>query len=166
MAGTRRQRLLWLAVSALYALLLVGTAIIVLLDPGLDTDDKLVETGAIVGIPAVAYAAGVAPLWLGSRSRVALVGGGALALVTAVLLAVATFGVGFPLSVILVVVAVADARHALALSDVGARTKLLLLVAGVLAVAALIGLLLPVALVAAVAAVVMGARKLVGARRA
>ena len=166
MAPTRRQQLLWLAVSALYALLLVGTAIIVLVDPGLDADDKLVGIGAIVGIPAVAYAAGVAPLWLGSQSRVALAGGGAIALVTAVLLAVATFGVGFPLSAILVVVAVADARSALALSDLGPRTKLLLLAVGVLAVAALVGLLLPVALVAAVAAVAMAARRLVGTRRA
>jgi hypothetical protein len=108
----------------------------------------------------------VAPLWRGSRSRAALVGGGAIAFVTAVLLAVATFGVGFPLSAILVVVAIADAKRALAPSDLGPKTKLFLLVAGVLAVAALVGLALPVALVAAVAAVAMAARKLVTARRA
>jgi hypothetical protein len=165
-AGTRRQRLGWLAVSALYALLLLGAAILFLLDPGLDAHGKLVGIGAIVGIPAVAYAAGVAPVWRGSRSRAALVGGGAIALVTAVLLTIATFGVGFPLSAILVVVAIADARRAIAVSDLGPRTKLFLITAGVLAVAALLGLLLPVALVAAIVALAMAVRKLGGARRA
>jgi hypothetical protein len=166
MASTPRRRVLWLAVSALYGLLLLGTAILFLVDPGLDSHDRLVGIGAVVGIPAVAFAAGVAPLWRGSRSLVALVGGGAIALVTAVLLAVATFGVGFPLSAILVVVAVADAQRVIALSDLGPRAKLSLLAAAVLAVAGLVGLLLPVALVAAVAAVIIAARKLVTARRA
>jgi hypothetical protein len=164
--STRRQRAVWIGISALYALLLLGAAIIFLLDPGLDTHDKLVGIGAVVGIPALAYGVALAPLWRESRSRVALAGGGAIALVTAVLIAIATFGVGFPLSVILVVVAIADAERALALSGVAGKSKLFVLLAAVAALGALVGLVLPLALLAAVAAVAFAVWKLATARRA
>ena len=166
MESRRRQRAVWLAISALYTLLLAGATILFLLDRRLNAHDKLVGIGAVVGIPAVAYALALAPLWRGSRSRPALVGGGAVALVTAVVLAVVTFGVGLPLSAILAAVAIADAERALALSGVPARSKLFLLLAGVAALAALVGLVLPLVLVAAVAAVAVAAWKLVTARRA
>ena len=111
MASSRRRRV-WIALSALYLLVLVAVALLYLLDPSMNGEDKLLATVGIAGIPAAAFVVSAVPLLRGSRNRVLLGGASAFAVLAAFVQLMVTFGVALPLSVVLLGVAAADADRA------------------------------------------------------
>ena len=107
-----RKKRIWLGLGGLYLSLLLAVGLFYLLDQDLSTEDKILLTVGVSGLPAVAFVAAAAPLVRGSRDRVALIGGAALAVTAALFQLMVTFGFALPLSVVLIGVAVADANRA------------------------------------------------------
>jgi hypothetical protein len=118
MASTPGRNRIWIALSGLYLLLLVGVALFYLLDPELSAEDKLLTTVGVAAVPAVAFVAAAAPLLRKSRNRLALRGGAAFAWIAAFFQLMLTFGIALPLSLVLLGVAVGDLRRARRLSRI------------------------------------------------
>lgn len=111
-AHTPRPHRIWIVLSALYLLLLVGAALFYLLDAELNGEDKLLTTIGVSAVPAVAFVAAAAPLLRRSRNRLALRVGAAFAWLAASFQLMLTFGVALPLSLVLMGVAVVDLKRA------------------------------------------------------
>jgi hypothetical protein len=122
----RRTRI-WIGLSALYVVLLLGIALVYLLDAELTTDEKLVTTIGISALPAVAFALVAVPLLRGSRNRAALIGGAVVALGAASLQLMLTWGVALPVSAVLIVLAFVATNRATAISGVRRSRRVVLL---------------------------------------
>jgi hypothetical protein len=108
----RRRRRVWIGLSGLYLLLLVGAALFYLLDPDMGTEDKVLATIGVAVVPAAALVAAAAPVLRESQSRLVLGGGAAFAVIAAGFQLMLTFGVALPLSIVLLGAAVADTNRA------------------------------------------------------
>ena len=122
-----RRRQIRIALSLLYVLLLLGIALVYLLDPELTTDDKLVTAIGISAFPAAAFAAVAVPLLRGSSNRAALIAGAVLALAAASLQLMLTWGVSLPVSAVLIVLAFAATNRAAAVGGVRRSRRVVLL---------------------------------------
>jgi hypothetical protein len=140
---TRSKRVTWaiVAASAFYALMLAGGAAVIVGDSGTGAHDKVVACAVLVLLPALAYAAALAPLWHRSRNRVRLGAVASVAVVVALVIAALTLGVALPISLFLVAVAVADIQRALALGGIGSDRPGLLAAAVVATVAVVVGII-------------------------
>jgi hypothetical protein len=143
--------------SVLYLLLLVAVALLYLLDSDLATEDKVLAMVGVAGLPAAAFVAAAMPLLRSSQNRVALVAGATLAVIAAFFQLMLTFGFAFPLSIVLLGVAVVDANRAARLSGVRKSRRLVALAAtlALWTVAPVISFRLAVGLGAVVVAVVL-----------
>jgi hypothetical protein len=125
MESTRAQRI-WIAVTVLYALMLVGAALLYALDPDTSTHDKVGYVLAVVALPALVFALAFAPLWRRSRNRVVLVAAAVVAEAEAFFEGMITWGFAFPICVVLAAVGYADLVRAGKLSeDRGVRRTLM-----------------------------------------
>ena len=111
--------------SGLYLLLLVAAALFYVLDRSLGTDDKVLLAVGVAGLPAVAFVAVAVPLLRDSRNRVILACGAVLAVAAALVQLMLTFGFAFPLSLVLLGVAVAAANRAGRVGGMRASRRLL-----------------------------------------
>ena len=112
MSSAPRRNRIWTALSALYVVLLLGVALFYLLDPDLNTDDKVVATVGVAVVPCLAFGAAVTPLLSNSRNRVVLCSGAAFAWIAAFVQLMLTFGIALPLSCVLLGVGYADLKRA------------------------------------------------------
>jgi hypothetical protein len=112
MPSTPRRKQVWIVLSAVYLLLLVGAALFCVLDPEPNTDDKVVCVIGVAVIPAVAFVAAVAPLWRASANRAVLNAAAVFASIAAAFQLMLTFGVAFPLSLVLLALAAIDTHRA------------------------------------------------------
>jgi uncharacterized membrane protein len=122
MASSRRRRV-WIALSALYLLVLVAVALFYLLDPSMNREDRFLATVGIAGIPAAAFVVSAVPLLRGSRNRALLAGSAAFAVLAAFLQLMLTFGFALPLSLVLLGLAAAAAERAARLGGVRASRR-------------------------------------------
>lgn len=107
----------------MYLLILVAVGLLYLLDPSATGEDRLVATVGVAGIPAAAFVVSTVPLLRGSRNRALLGGAAALAVLAAFVQLMLTFGFAFPLSLVLLGVAAADAECAARLGGVRASRR-------------------------------------------
>jgi cytochrome bd-type quinol oxidase subunit 2 len=93
----RSKRVTWaiVATSVVYTLMLAGGVALIVDDSGTDARDKAVACAVLVLLPALAYAAALAPLWHRSPSRVRLGAVASVAIVVAIVIAALTLGVAF-----------------------------------------------------------------------
>ena len=139
----------WRVLAAIYALVLVGVAALYVFDPDMTATEKLLGLLIVVAAPALAFALAAGPLWRQSQNRLLLVIGAAAALVVAVVITVATWGLALPVTAALVALAIADVNVALLLSGVDAKLpRYAVLVAGLAVLAAIVGLIVPFAFLA------------------
>jgi hypothetical protein len=140
----------WIGAAAAFALALAFLgALIVAGDESGRT--KLIEAAVFVGAPAMVFVLSAVPLWRESRNRALLVGAGTLAAVSAVVLAIITWGFGLPVSFGLLAIAIADLNRAVTLSGLSGRRRVLALGGALVAAAVLLGFAVPVALLLAIA---------------
>jgi hypothetical protein len=112
MTSTPKRKRIWLGLSGLYLLLLFVASLFYLLDNDLSTDDKVLTSVGVAGIPAVAFAAAAAPLWRASRNRALLRGASLFAAIAASFQLMLTFGFALPLSLPLLGLAAANEHRA------------------------------------------------------
>jgi uncharacterized membrane protein YjgN (DUF898 family) len=141
----------WIAICAIYGVLLVLGAILIAFEDDASAGTKLIELGVFVGGPAIVFAASAAPLWRESRSRPALLAAGILAVAAALVLVVITWGVALPLSACLVALAIADFDRAAVLSGLQPHRRVLGFATAFVVSGFALGLAMPVAAVLAVA---------------
>jgi hypothetical protein len=125
-SGPRRKRL-WVALSVVYVLVLLGIGLWYVLTPGLAAEDKVIAGLGVSALPAMAFVAVVVPLLRGSENRVALVGGAALATLASFFQLMLTFGFALPLSAVLLGLAVSAFNRAARNSQMPASRRLVAL---------------------------------------
>jgi hypothetical protein len=143
----RPSRLIWVAVTALYAVLLLAGALLYVSDPGASAHDKLAYLLVLVGVPALAFLGAAVPLWRRTRNRALLVLAAIVAVLTGVFEGIVTFGLAFPISMTLFGVAVADIDRVAILSGYTGSRRALALWILLMALALLVGLAVPFVLV-------------------
>ena len=127
MSRLLRLRWVWIAVSAVYVGVHVALALVYLLDPASSVEDTILPTIGIGVFPAVAFVAAVLPLFRDSKNGLAFGVGALMAVASAFLQGMLTFGLSFPLGLVLLVLAAVDGNRAARLLRVGRGGKLVLL---------------------------------------
>jgi hypothetical protein len=162
MLRTRRAR--WIAVGLVYGLALAFLGALIAGESDASTHRKVGEAVVFVVAPALVFLLAAVPLWRESPNRLWLSAAGLVSFLSAIVIAVVTWGVGLPVSAGLVAVAIADFDRALALSSVrGGKRGIALAVALVIA-GGFVGLVFPIAVMLAVLGLAMLVWKLIATR--
>ena len=140
-------------------MLLVG-AVGVATDGEMSVREKVAVEVAVVGVAALAYAIALTALVRAAPNRALLIGAAAFALMVAFWVGLVTLGIGFPVSAVLLLVAIGDLDRAFTLSGFRGTRRVVAFIAALAVIAAFAGLALPVVLAVAAAAVAVGAWKL------
>jgi hypothetical protein len=159
-----RRRTKWIAIGAAYGLALGFLLALIVGESDASFRTSAIEGAIFVGIPAAVFVVAAAPLWRRSRSRLWLAAAGILAFLTAVALAVGTWGVALPVSGGLVAVAIADFDRLLVLSGFSGSRRAVTFAIALLLAGALVGLMAPIAAVLALVGLVILVWKLVATR--
>ena len=152
---SRRSRAIWIAVTAFYGLLLLAAALLYVLGADASAHDKLIYLLVLVGVPALAFLAAAVPLWRGARNRALLVLAAIVAVLSGIFESIITFGLGFPFSLTLFGVAVADVDRVAVLSGYRGSRRALALWILLVALALVVGFAVPFVLVGIVVGLVL-----------